>query len=50
MGYGQFEKVSSKRYVSQMEYLKMSLYENALVRKCMFQKLKTTFKKESSTW
>ena len=28
----------------------MSLYKNALVRKCMFQKFKTTFKIESNTW
>ena len=28
----------------------MSLYENALVRKFMFRKFKTTFKIESNTW
>ena len=50
MGYGQFEKVSSKRYVSQMENPKMSLYKNALVRKFMFRKFKTTFKIECNTW
>ena len=49
-GYGQFEKVSLKRYVSQMENPKMSLCENALVRKFMFRKFKTTFKIESNTW
>ena len=41
---------SSKRYVSQMENPKMSLCENALVRKFMFRKFKTTFKIESNTW
>ena len=49
-GYGQFEKVSLKRHVSQIENPKMSLYKNALVRKCMFQKFKTTFTRESNTW